>query len=424
MALPQHWRHDTVRPMIFRHRAVPIVLLVLLLDAVGFGIVLPVLPNLIVHLAHVTVSQATRIAGYLLVAYAGMQFLAGPIIGNIADRFGRRPVLLLCVLAFAVDYALMAAAPAIGWLFAGRLVAGIAGATYGPANAVLADVTPPEDRARVFGLMGAAFGGGFILGPAMGGLLASFGTRAPFIAAAALAGINFLWVLIGLPETLAPENRRPFEWRRANALGTFAPLLRAPKAAPLIFASLLWQIAHNVYPATWAFWAELRFQWTSAQIGWSLAASGVAIGLAQVFITGRAVARFGEQRSVVIGMAVGGVSFALYAFVTQGWMIYPIIFFSALQGLTYPSLNALLSRMTDASNQGALQGGMASVASLAAIVGPLVMTQTLAVGAEHGTPGAAFLAAAALVLVALMVTYFGILKLPANRRGRAGRPVA
>jgi DHA1 family tetracycline resistance protein-like MFS transporter len=394
----------------FGNPAVPIVLLILLLDAIGFGIVLPVLPTLIVHLANVTVAEATRIAGYMLVAYAGMQFLAGPVIGNIGDRFGRRPVLLACVLAFTVDYGLMAAAPSIGWLFVGRLVAGIAGASYGPANAVLADVTAPADRARVFGLMGAAFGGGFILGPAIGGLIASFGVRAPFIAAAALAAINSAWVLFALPETLRAEDRRPFEWRRANPFGTFGPLLGVAAAVPLILASLLWQIAHNVYPATWAFWAELRFDWTPAQIGWSLAAAGVSMGIAQVFITGPLVAKLGEQRAVVIGMVVGGLSFLFYALVTQGWLVYAIIFFSALQGLVYPSLNALLSRMTDASNQGALQGGMSSVASVAAIVGPLFMTQALAFGAERGTTGAAFLSAAVLVLIALMVVYVGVIR--------------
>ena len=401
------------------HPAVPIVLLVLLLDSIGFGIVLPVLPSLIVHLAQVSVADATRIAGYMLVAYAGMQFLAGPIIGNISDRFGRRPVLLLCVAAFAIDYALMAAAPAIGWLFLGRLVAGVAGATYGPANAVLADVTPPEDRARVFGLMGAAFGGGFIIGPALGGLLADFGTRAPFIAAATLAGINCLWVLFRLPETLRTEDRRPFDWRRANVFGTFAPLLHMSRAAPLILVSFLWQVAHMVYPATWAFWAVLKFNWTSAQIGWSLAAAGLSMALAQVFITGRAVARFGEERSIVTGMLVGGISFALYAFVPQGWMVYPIIFFSALQGLVYPSTNALLSQMTDASNQGALQGGMASIASVGAIVGPLAMTQTLAIGAEHGLTGSAFLAATAMVSLALAVIWFGVLRRPVVEAGVA-----
>jgi DHA1 family tetracycline resistance protein-like MFS transporter len=392
------------------HRAVPIVLLILLIDAIGFGIVLPVLPSLIVHLADVTVAQATRVAGYMLVAYAGMQFLAGPVIGNLGDRFGRRIVLLSCVLAFTIDYGLMAAAPTIGWLFLGRLVAGIAGASYGPANAVLADVTPPDQRARVFGLMGAAFGGGFIIGPAIGGLISNFGVRAPFIAAASLAAINTIWVLVALPETLPAEKRRKFEWRRANPFGTFGPLLRAPQAMPLILASLLWQIAHNVYPATWAFWAELKFHWTSTQIGWSLAAAGLSMALAQVFVTGPAVAKLGEQRAVVVGMLVGGTSFLLYALINQGWAVYAIIVFSALQGLVYPSMNALLSRMTDASNQGALQGGMASVGSVAAIVGPITLTQALAAGAEHGTTGAAFLTAALLVAVGLAVVYFGVLR--------------
>jgi len=394
----------------FHHRAVPIVLLILLIDAIGFGIVLPVLPSLIVHLADVTVAQATRVAGYMLVAYAGMQFLAGPVIGNLGDRFGRRIVLLSCVLAFTIDYGLMAAAPTIGWLFLGRLVAGIAGASYGPANAVLADVTPPDQRARVFGLMGAAFGGGFIIGPAIGGLISNFGVRAPFIAAASLAAINTIWVLVALPETLPAEKRRKFEWRRANPFGTFGPLLRAPQAMPLILASLLWQIAHNVYPATWAFWAELKFHWTSTQIGWSLAAAGLSMALAQVFVTGPAVAKLGEQRAVVVGMLVGGTSFLLYALIKQGWAVYAIIVFSALQGLVYPSMNALLSRMTDASNQGALQGGMASVGSVAAIVGPITLTQALAAGAEHGTTGAAFLTAALLVAVGLAVVYFGVLR--------------
>jgi DHA1 family tetracycline resistance protein-like MFS transporter len=395
--------------MRFHHRAVPIVLLVLLIDAIGFGIVLPVLPSLIVHLADVTVAQATRIAGYMLVAYAGMQFLAGPIMGNLGDRFGRRIVLLACTAAFTVDYGLMAAAPTIGWLFLGRLIAGIAGASYGPANAVLADVTAPEERARVFGLMGAAFGGGFIVGPALGGLIASLGVRAPFIVAAAMAAINFVWIAVALPETLGTDKRRPFDWRRANPLGTFGPLLRTPQALPLILATFLWQMAHNVYPATWAFWAELRFNWTSAQIGLSLAAAGVSMALAQVFITGRAVAKYGESRTVVIGMLCGGLTFLFYAIVPVGWLVYVIIFVSALQGLVYPSLNALLSRMTDASNQGALQGGMASVASVAAIIGPLALTQALAFGAERGVTGAAFLSAAGLVLIALTVIWLGVL---------------
>jgi DHA1 family tetracycline resistance protein-like MFS transporter len=396
--------------MRFHHRAVPIMLTALLIDAIGFGIVLPVLPSLIVHLGRVGLPEATRIAGYMLVAYAVAQFFAGPVIGNLGDRFGRRPVLLASMTAFAIDYGLMAAAPTVAWLFLGRLVAGLAGASYVPANAVLADVTPGEKRGAVFGLMGAAFGGGFILGPALGGLLAGFGTRAPFVAAASLAAANALWIAFALPETLAEDRRRPFSLRDSHIFGAFKPLLHAGGAWPLLLAALFWQLAHMVYPATWAFWAELALGWDARQIGWSLAAAGLAMALTQALVTGRAIARLGEARTVVIGMLIGGFAFLAYVFARQGWAIYAIIFVSGLQGLVYPSLNALLSRMTDASHQGALQGGMSSIASIAAILGPLALTQALAFGAERGEPGGAFLLASVLAFSGLLVVLFGVVR--------------
>lgn len=403
----------------FHHPAVPIVLAALLLDSIGFGIVLPVLPDLVVMLGHVDLAQATRIAGYLLVVYAVAQFFAGPVLGNLADRFGRRAVLLLSTIAFAFDYLLMATAPTLAWLFLGRLVAGIAGAVYGPCNAVLADVTEPEKRGAVFGLMGAAFGLGFILGPAIGGLMASLGTRAPFIAAAALAGLNACWIYFRLPETLPPERRRAFRWRDAHILGAFRPLLHAGGALWLLVAALLWQVAHQVYPATWSFWAHIALGWDAKAIGWSLAATGIAMASAQVILTGRAVARFGEARAALIGMFVGGLSFVGYVFVTQGWMVYAIIFVSALQGLVYPAMNALLSRMTDAEHQGALQGGMASIASIAAIVGPVALTQALAFGADRGWPGGAFSLAALLTLGALLCILLAVLPRLRPAVGRA-----
>ncbi|MFL6844610.1 MAG: MFS transporter [Allosphingosinicella sp.] len=408
--------------MRFHHRAVAIVLAAILIDTIGFGIVMPVLPDLIVHLARVSLPDATRIAGYMLVAFAGTQFFAGPILGNLGDRFGRRPVLLLSMLAFAADYAFMAAAPTIAWLFVGRLIAGVAGAVYAPANAVLADVTPPEKRGATFGLMGAAFGVGFILGPALGGLLAGFGTRAPFIAAATLAAANALWIAFSLPETLPRERRRPFDWRQAHVFGAFRPLFHAGGATPLLLAALLWQLGHIVYPATWAFWGALALGWDAKAIGWSLAAAGLAMGLAQTFVTGRAIERFGEARTVLIGMAVGGSAFLAYVFATAGWVVYIIIFVSALQGLVYPSMNALLSRMTDEKHQGALQGGMASITSLAAIIGPLAMTQALAFGAERGEPGGAFLLAALLAFSALLLIWFGVVRRLERGRERLLRP--
>lgn len=405
--------------MKFGHRAVPIALAAVLIDAIGFGIVLPVLPTLIVELTGETLPEATRIGGWLIIVFAVAHFFAGPILGNLGDRYGRRPVILAAMLIFAIDYALMAFAPTIAWLFAGRLIAGIAGAVYGPANAILADVTPPEKRGATFGLMGAAFGIGFIIGPAIGGLLGEFGPRTPFMVAGALAALNATWIFFVLPETLAPENRRKFEWKRANPLGTFGPLFAMKGALPLLAVAFIWQLAHQVYPATWAFYAELAHGWDSRAIGWSLAASGTAMALTQIFVTGRAIAALGETKTLMIGLIVGTLAYAAYAFATEGWQVYVILMFGALQMLAYPSLNAMLSRRVDASNQGALQGGMASIASVAAILGPLSLTQTLAYGAEHGFPGAAFALAAVLTLVAVGIVLVFLL-----RRGAEPAPVA
>lgn len=396
--------------MRFDHRAVPIVLAVILIDTIGFGIVMPVLPSLVVELAHVGLADASRIGGWLLIAFAVAQFFAGPILGNLGDRYGRRSVLLFAMLAFGLDYALMAFAPSIGWLFLGRIVAGIAGATYGPANAVLADVTPPEKRGQVFGLMGAAFGVGFILGPALGGLLAGLDTRAPFIAAAALALVNaaVMWAL--LPETLDADHRRPFDWTRANAFGAFKPLLAAGGAAPLLVVTFLWQLGHMVYPATWAFWAEIARGWDAHMIGLSLAAAGLTMAFSQAVLTGPVIARWGEERAIVAGIACGVIVFAAFAFVRSDWQVFALIALGAPMGLVFPSTNALLSRMTDAKNQGALQGGMASLASVTAIIGPLLLSQSLAYGAERGFAGGAFVLASALVAIALVVVWFGVIR--------------
>ncbi|MFL0413900.1 MFS transporter [uncultured Sphingomonas sp.] len=400
--------------MRFDHRAVPIAVLAMLIDSIGFGIVLPVLPSLIVELGGVSLAQGARIGGYLLAVYAVTHFFAGPVIGSLSDRFGRRRVLLISLTCFGIDYGLMAFAPTLAWLFLGRAIAGIAGATYGPANAVIADVTPPERRGQAFGLLGAAFGGGFILGPAIGGLLVEFGTRAPFVAAAALALVNAGVILFLMPETLPPERRRPFDWRRANAVGAFAPLFRAGGAAALLAGALVWQIAHMVYPSTWAFFGEIALGWDAKAIGWSLAASGLSMMVAQIFLIGRAIRRFGEERTVLIGLAAGMIVFAGYVFARAEWQIYLLIALGALTGLVGPSINAILSARVDASNQGALQGGMASIASIAAIVGPLAMTQALAFGTERGAAGGAFALASLLCAVTFAIFLFGVVL----RRGK------
>jgi DHA1 family tetracycline resistance protein-like MFS transporter len=405
----------------FEHRAVPIVLAAVLIDTIGFGIVMPVFPELITSLGHVDLEQATRIAGYMLVAFAVTQFFAGPILGNLSDRFGRRPVLLASMLAFAGDYALMAVAPTLAWLFLGRAVAGIAGAVYGPASSVLADVTPPEKRSAVFGLIGAAFGVGFIIGPAIGGLLAQFGHRAPFIAAAVLALVNALVMLVAMPETLKPENRRPFRLRDAHIVGAFRPLFAAGVAAPLLVAWFIWQLAHMIYPATWSFWAAIRFGWDAAAIGWSLAFVGVVMATVQGGLTGPVIARIGERRALVVGLAGGGVAFLAYAFVTASWQAYALFFVSALSGFVFPAMNGLLSRLVDASHQGALQGGIGSMSSASSVIAPLILTQALAAGVDRGFPGAAFLLAAIFAFISLGIVWWKVLdRVPARDAAAAG----
>ena len=395
--------------MPFANRAVPIVLAAVLIDTIGFGIVIPILPALITRLGHVGLDQATRISGYLLGVYALTQFFAGPVLGNLGDSFGRRPVLIASMLAFAADYALMAFAPTLAWLFVGRAVAGVAGAIYGPASAVLADVTPPEGRAKVFGYIGAAFGIGFIIGPAIGGLLSDLGPRAPFIAAAALALINATMMIFLMPESLAPALRRPFDWRSANVIGAFRPLFKSGDAAPLLIAWFFWSLASNVYPATWSFWSAARFGWDARAIGWSLAFVGLVMASVQMLLTGPIIARLGERRAAVLDLASGTGAFFTYVVITQGWQAYAVFLVSGLSALVFPSMNGLLSRLADASHQGALQGGIGSMNSIAAVIAPLLLTQALANGVERGFAGAAFLLAGVLAGMALLIVVTKVL---------------
>ncbi|MEZ4417661.1 MAG: TCR/Tet family MFS transporter [Gemmatimonadota bacterium] len=391
------------RPVGASRNALAAVLLTVLIDTIGFGIVIPVLPQLIVELTGDSLALATRDGGYLLVTYAVMQFFFGPVMGSLSDRFGRRVVILASLAAFGTDYLVMALAPTLAWLFVGRAVAGMSGAVYAAANAFIADITPAGDRAKSFGLVGAMFGLGFILGPAMGGLLGELGPRAPFFASALLAFLNLIYAFLVLPETLPPERRRPFVLRRANPFGTFASLARRGGVLGLAAAMFLWQLAHQVYPSTWSFFTKIRFGWSEAEIGASLALVGVTMAVVQGGLTGRLVGRWGERRAAFLGLTVGTLAFVAYGLAMRSWMLYGIILFAALQGLVYPSMNALLSRRVSEDQQGELQGGIASLYSLATIIGPLVMTQALsrfsAADARVHLPGAAFFLAAALAVV-------------------------
>ncbi len=389
------------------HAATGFILVTVLLDTIGFGIIAPVMPALITELTGEGVGQAALWGGRLTFVYALMQFAFAPILGNLSDRFGRRPVLLLSLLMLAADYALMAWAPNLAWLFLGRTLAGMAGATHATANAYISDVTAPEKRAGAFGLLGAAWGAGFILGPALGGLLGSYGARVPFWVAAALALVNVLYGLFVLPESLPPEKRRRFEFQRAHPVGALKQLGNVPVVIGLLAVMTIYMVAHDVNPSIWAYYMVEKFSWSELQIGLSLTFVGVTSMIVQGGLVGRVVARIGERRAALLGIGAMCVCFVAFAFASAGWMIYPAIMVGALGGLTGPSLRALMSARVSESRQGELAGAIASLQSLSAIISPLLMTGLFgyfsSATAPVYFPGAAYITAAAMVVVAAMV---------------------
>ncbi|HET7757310.1 MAG TPA: TCR/Tet family MFS transporter, partial [Steroidobacteraceae bacterium] len=332
-----------------------------------------------------------------------MQFFCAPVLGNLGDHFGRRPVLLAALFALGIDYLIMGSAPVIGWLFAGRAIAGVAGASFTPAYAYVADISEPGKRAQHFGLLGAAFGLGFILGPAIGGLLGSFGPRAPFYTAGVLALANGTLGYFALPESLAPGARRPFEWRRANPLGTLRQIRRYSAVSWLLGAVFLWQLGHQVFPTTWAFYTLAKFHWSSAGVGYSLAFVGMLMAIAQGVLTRVLIPWLGgERRAAAAGMAAAVIAYLGYAAASEGWMMYAVSLSTCVFALTYPSMNALASQQIPADAQGELQGAVASLYSLSSIAGPPLMTQVFGyfsrADAVVHLPGAAFLTAALLTL--------------------------
>ena len=379
---------------------------VVLVDMIGFGIVMPVLPLLIMDLGDMPVDAAAVWAGWLAAGYAAMQFVFAPIIGNLSDRFGRRPVLLACLAAFGLDYLLQGLAPTLGWLIAGRMIAGITGASYSAAYAYLADVTDPEKRAASFGLMGMAFGFGFIIGPALGGLLGTLGPRVPFLAAAALALINVLFGFFVLKESLAPENRRPFDLVRANAFSALRVLSRQSSTVLWFVAAIgVWMLAHIVYPSIWAYFAIEAYGWNAWQIGLSLAAVGVGSALTQGVLLGKLVPRIGEVGAVLVGLTAVLTATAMFAFARSEPLIYAAILINGLQGLIYPSLNALNSRAVDASSQGELQGATQAIGSIAQIIGPpmyaIVFARFSGTGAIAQFPAMPLVLSASIAVIAV-----------------------
>lgn len=398
--------------------AILFIAVTVLLDTIGFGLILPVLPRLLVHLTGEGVARVALYGGWLAFVYAVMQFLCAPVLGNLSDRFGRRPVLLGAVGALGLDYLVMGFAPTLGWLFLGRIVAGVAGASFPPAYAYAADVSPPGKRAQNFGIISAAFGTGFILGPALGGLLGGLGPRAPFFAAAGLSLANFAYGLFVLPESLPPEKRRALSWRRANPLGTLLQMRRHPVVRGLLGALFLWMVAHQVMPATWSFYTKFRFGWSEATIGASLALAGIVMAGSQATLLRLLVPRIGERRAALLGITIAGIGYAGYATAAAGWMMFAWLATWFFGAIVMPSTNALMSHRVAPDAQGELQGAVASLFSLSSIVGPPLMSQLFsrfaAPTAALRLPGAAFFAASALTLACLALYWAASREQPAG----------
>ena len=386
-----------------RKAALGFIVVTALIDVMGIGIIIPVMPRLIRELTGGGMAEAARWGGWMVFAYSLMLFLCSPLMGGLSDRFGRRPVLLASLFGFGIDYLFLSLAPSIGWLFVGRAMAGIFGSSLTTCSAYIADITPPEKRAQAFGLIGAVFAIGFILGPLAGGLLGSFGPRAPFEAAAVLTLVNWLYGLIILPESLAPEHRRPFDWKRANPVGSLARLRQYPIIAGLIVSLVLVQIAAMAIQVGWPYYTIEKFGWNERMIGISLAVVGLATGIVQAGLVRVAIPKLGMERCVYTGLGVYALGFFLFAAANRSWMMFAFTFVYCLGGIAGPALQGLISTQVPPNAQGELQGALVSLFSVTAIVGPPIMTNVFAYftgpSAPFYFPGAALTLGGILVVV-------------------------
>lgn len=383
------------------------ILATVMIDAMGIGLIMPIMPDLIVEVKGGTLADAALWGGVLSTAFAAMQFLFGPIIGSLSDAFGRRPVLLVSLFVMALDYVVMAVAGSIWLLLAGRIVGGITAATHATASAYMADVSRPEQKAARFGMLGAAFGVGFVLGPLMGGVLGEFGTRAPFWAAAVLAGLNFVLGLFVMNETVTAATRRAFSWASANPLGAFRMLGQVPGLKGLLWAYFLYSVAIYVYPAIWSYFSQERFGWSPKMIGLSLGIFGFLMAVVQGGLLPHITRRIGERRTVIWGQLFDFVGFGLLAFIASGTLALILIPITAMGAVVPPALQAIMSRSVADDQQGALQGVMSAVHALSMIVSPLLMASVFArfTGPQAPVylPGAPFLVALALMAAGLVI---------------------
>lgn len=394
--------------------ALGFIFVTLLIDVTGFGIIIPVIPTLLSGMVGEEVNQAAPWGGLLLASFAGMQFLFSPVVGNLSDQYGRRPILLASLFGFGVDYLLTAFAPTIGWLFLGRIVAGIMGASMTTAAAYIADVSPPEKRAQNFGMIGAAFGLGFIVGPVIGGLLAKYGVRAPFFAAAALTFINWLYGYFILPESLPLERRRKFEWKRANPIGSLKFFLNYKIILGLVASIILLYIAAHAIQSNWGYYTMYRFHWSEATVGISLAFVGLLVAIVQGLLIRLIIPKLGQQRSVYVGLAVYAVGFVLFGLATEGWMMFAALVPYCLGGIAGPALQGIMSTQVPANQQGELQGALTSLVSLTSVIGPIFMTVLLERTTDPNTgfylPGAVMFTAGLLTILAAFLARLSLKK--------------
>jgi DHA1 family tetracycline resistance protein-like MFS transporter len=393
-----------------RKAAIGFIFITLLIDVTGLGLIIPVVPKLIEDLLHTTnISKVALIGGLLTFSYAIMQFLFAPVLGNLSDKYGRRPVLLFSLLGFGLDYLLLAFAPSIGWLFVGRIIAGITGASMTTASAYIADISTPETRAQNFGMIGAAFGLGFIVGPMIGGLLGEMGPRIPFLVAAGLALLNAAYGYFVLPESLDASNRRAFEWKRANPISSLKNLSRFPAVAGLIISFFLIYVASHAVQSNWSYFNIEKFKWSPKMIGISLAVVGVLVSLVQGVLVRFVNPKIGNEKSVYLGLGLYTIGLVLFGLASQSWMMFAFLVPYCLGGISGPGLQAIISGSVPSNEQGELQGSLTSVISMTSIVGPLVMSNLFAFFtgpiAPFYFPGAPFMLAALLMLLSCFFAY-------------------
>jgi DHA1 family tetracycline resistance protein-like MFS transporter len=382
-------------------------LITVALDSIGIGIIMPVMPNLLIELGAGDLSNAALWGGMLATVFAMMQFVFGPTVGNLSDRYGRRPVLLISLAALAVDYLIMGMAHAVWVLVIGRIIGGITSATHSTANAYMADISDPDEKAQNFGLVGAAFGVGFVLGPVIGGFLGDFGPRVPFFAAAALAAANAVFGYFVLSETVTDEIRRPFSWKRANPIGGLRHLGKLPGVNRLLLVTFFYNIAFFVYPSIWAYYTQERFGWEPSMTGLSLMVFGLSMAIVQGGLIRLVIPRIGEHNTVLLGFAINVVAFVTYALAWEGWHIFVLAPLTSLGILAGPALQGIMSRTAGPDQQGELQGLLVSVSAIGMILSPLLMTGTFGLFTADGTPfyfpGAPFVLSMALVILSLVI---------------------